>query len=53
MMSNLPADNIYQRMTDLRNQTGKSQKEVAKDLDMPASGIPGAVLEWVNLDKNL
>lgn len=37
MMSNLPADNIYQRLTDLRNQTGKSQKEVANDLDMPAS----------------
>lgn len=37
MMSNLPADNIYQRLTDLRNQIGKSQKEVANDLDMPAS----------------
>lgn len=36
-MKSLPADNIYQRLTDLRNGTGKSQKEVADDLKIPAS----------------
>ena len=28
-MKSLPADNIHQRLSDLRNGTGKSQKEVA------------------------
>jgi len=36
-MANLPADNIQQRLCDLRNETGKSQKEVADELNIPAS----------------
>lgn len=36
-MKSLPADNIHQRLCDLRNGTGKSQKEVADDLQIPAS----------------
>lgn len=30
-MKSLPADNIHQRLCDLRNGTGKSQKEVADE----------------------
>ena len=36
-MKSLPADNIHQRLCDLRNGIGKSQKEVADDLQIPAS----------------
>lgn len=36
-MKSLPADNIHQRLCDLRNSTGKSQKEVADELNIPAS----------------
>lgn len=36
-MKSLPADDIHQRLCDLRNGTGKSQKEVADDLNMQAS----------------
>ena len=36
-MKSLPADNIYQRLCDLRNGTGKSQKEVADELNIQAS----------------
>ena len=36
-MKSLPADNIHQRLCDLRNGTGKSQKEVADELNMQAS----------------
>lgn len=36
-MKSLPAENIHQRLTDLRNGTGKSQKEVAAELNMEAS----------------
>ena len=36
-LKSLPADNIHQRLFDLRNGTGKSQKEVADDLQIPAS----------------
>lgn len=36
-MKVLPADNIHQRLCDLRNGTGKSQKEVADELNIPAS----------------
>lgn len=36
-MGSLPAENIYQRLSDLRNGTGKSQKEVADDLGIQAS----------------
>lgn len=32
-MGTLPVENIYQRLSDLRNGTGKSQKEVADDLE--------------------
>ena len=34
VMKSLPADNIYQRLCDLRNGTGKSQKEVADELNV-------------------
>lgn len=37
VMKSLPADNIYQRLCDLRNGTGKSQKEVADELNIQAS----------------
>ncbi len=37
MMKSLPADNIHQRLCDLRNGTGKSQKEVADELNIQAS----------------
>lgn len=36
-MKSLPADNIHQRLSDLRNGTGKSQKEVADELNVQAS----------------
>ena len=36
-MKSLPADNIHQRLSDLRNGTGKSQKEVADELNIQAS----------------
>lgn len=36
-MKSLPADNIHQRLCDLRNGTGKSQKEVADELNIQAS----------------
>jgi len=36
-MGSLPADNIHQRLCDLRNGTGKSQKEVADELNIQAS----------------
>ena len=36
-MKSLPADTIYQRLIDLRNGTGKSQKEVAADLNIEPS----------------
>ena len=36
-MKALPADNIHQRLCDLRNGTGKSQKEVADELNIQAS----------------
>ena len=36
-MKSLPADNIHQRLCDLSNGTGKSQKEVADYLQIPAS----------------
>ena len=36
-MKPLPADNIHQRLCDLRNGTGKSQKEVADELNIQAS----------------
>lgn len=36
-MRGLPAENIHERLGDLRNGTGKSQKEVADDLGIPAS----------------
>lgn len=36
-MKSLPADNIHQRLCDLRNGTGKSQKEVAEELNVQAS----------------
>lgn len=36
-MKSLPADNIHQRLCDLRNGIGKSQKEVANDVQIPAS----------------
>ena len=37
VMKSLPADNIHQRLCDLRNGTGKSQKEVADELNIQAS----------------
>ncbi len=37
IMKSLPADNIHQRLCDLRNGTGKSQKEVADELNIQAS----------------
>lgn len=36
-MKSLPADNIHQRLSDLRNGTGKSQQEVADELNIQAS----------------
>ena len=36
-MKSLPADSIHQRLSDLRNGTGKSQKEVADELNVQAS----------------
>lgn len=36
-MKSLPADNIHQRLSELRNGTGKSQKEVADELNIQAS----------------
>lgn len=36
-MKSLPAENIHQRLCDLRNGIGKSQKEVAADLNMEPS----------------
>ena len=36
-MKSLPADNIHQRLCDLRNGTGKTQKEVADELNIQAS----------------
>ena len=36
-MRGLPAENIHERLGDLRNGTGKSQKEVADDLGIQAS----------------
>ena len=36
-MKSLPADNIHQRLSDLRNGIGKSQKEVADELNIQAS----------------
>ena len=36
-MKSLPADSIHQRLCDLRNGTGKSQKEVADELNIQAS----------------
>lgn len=36
-MKSLPADNIHQRLCALRNGTGKSQKEVADELNIKAS----------------
>ena len=36
-MKSLPADNIHLRLSDLRNGTGKSQKEVADELNVQAS----------------
>ena len=37
IMKSLPADNIHQRLCDLRNGTGKTQKEVADELNIQAS----------------
>lgn len=37
VMKSLPADNIHQRLCDLRNGTGKSQKDVADELNIQAS----------------
>jgi len=36
-MKSLPADNIHQRLSDLCNGTGKSQQEVADELNIQAS----------------
>ncbi len=36
-MKSLPADNIHQRLCDLRNGAGKTQKEVADELNIQAS----------------
>ena len=36
-MKSLPADNIHQRLCDLRNGTEKTQKEVADELNIQAS----------------
>ena len=36
-MKSLPADNIHQRLCDLRNGTGKTQKEVSDELNIQAS----------------
>lgn len=36
-MKSLPTDNIHQRLCDLRNGTGKTQKEVADELNIQAS----------------
>ena len=36
-MSTLPAANIHERLCDLRNEMGKTQKEVADALGIPAS----------------
>ena len=38
-MKSLPADNIHQRLCDLRNGTGKTQKEVADMLGISQSYI--------------
>ena len=38
-MKSLPADNIHARLCDLRNGTGKTQKEVADELNIQASAV--------------
>lgn len=31
VMKSMPSDNIHQRLCNLRNETGKSQKEIADE----------------------